>query len=263
MTKPRDEHRLRERRRATFDEVAELYDRVRPGYPEPLFDDLAAWSGLGRRARVLEIGCGTGKATIALARRGWRVTALEPGASLARVARRKLARLPNVRIEERTFEDWPGRAGSFDLVFAAQSFHFVDPAIGLPKVARLLRPGGVFALATYRLGRGGAAVDRRIERAYERVAFALLHHEHAEGWEDRIDAARRFGTVFRCRYLCRRRYSAADYVALMETQSHHRLLPPARRARLLAAIGRAVRAGGGSIVIPQPVKLYLARRSPG
>src|SRR6267143_6546045 len=50
--------------RATFDEAAELYDRARPGYPPELFDDLANLGGLHPGARVLEIGSGTGKATL-------------------------------------------------------------------------------------------------------------------------------------------------------------------------------------------------------
>ena len=86
--------------RFTFDEVAELYDRHRPGYPEALFEDLVALSGLAPAGRILEIGAGTGQATRPLARRGFRVLCLEPGAALARVARRKLAEFPRVEVLE-------------------------------------------------------------------------------------------------------------------------------------------------------------------
>jgi SAM-dependent methyltransferase len=76
----------------TFDTVAELYERARPGYPAELFDELAALIGGGTGdVRVLEIGPGTGQATRGLLARGWRVVALEPGAELAAVARRVLA----------------------------------------------------------------------------------------------------------------------------------------------------------------------------
>src|SRR5215210_4042068 len=50
----------RNRLRTTFDEAASLYDEVRPGYPEDLFDDIISLSGIPARGRILEIGCGTG-----------------------------------------------------------------------------------------------------------------------------------------------------------------------------------------------------------
>jgi SAM-dependent methyltransferase len=93
--------------RAIFDEAAELYDRARPGYPAALFDDLAELTPLRPGSRVLEIGPGTGQATLPLAERGYQVVAVELGADLAAVARRKLAGFPNVEVVTAAFEDWP------------------------------------------------------------------------------------------------------------------------------------------------------------
>jgi SAM-dependent methyltransferase len=61
------------------DEVPALYDRVRPGYPDELFADLATITGVDEKATVLEVGCGTGQATRSLARLGGSVTAVERG----------------------------------------------------------------------------------------------------------------------------------------------------------------------------------------
>jgi 16S rRNA A1518/A1519 N6-dimethyltransferase RsmA/KsgA/DIM1 with predicted DNA glycosylase/AP lyase activity len=97
----------RERLRATFNEAAELYDRVRPGYPPALFDDLAALAGAGPGCRLLEIGPGTGQATVPLAERGCRIVAVELGEGLAAVARRNLAPFPDVEVVNAAFEDWP------------------------------------------------------------------------------------------------------------------------------------------------------------
>ena len=65
-----------------FDELAEDYDRTRPVCPPAMFDDLVALTGLSAGDRVLEIGCGTGQATVPLAERGSplpRLTGGEPG----------------------------------------------------------------------------------------------------------------------------------------------------------------------------------------
>ena len=93
--------------RTTFSEAAELYDRMRPGYPRAVFEELAEFGRLGPGSRVLEIGCGTGQATLPLAQRGYRVTAVELGAELAAIARRKLASFPGVEVVVSAFEDWP------------------------------------------------------------------------------------------------------------------------------------------------------------
>ncbi|GAA1694057.1 hypothetical protein GCM10009680_37260 [Streptomyces yatensis] len=87
-----------------FDEDAELYNRARPGYPPELFDDLAEVAGTGPGCRVLEVGAGTGQATLPLAERGCRITAVELGADMAAVARRKLAGFEAVEIVTADFE---------------------------------------------------------------------------------------------------------------------------------------------------------------
>ena len=250
----------REQRRTTFDDVAELYERVRPDYPERLVDDVVWLSGLPPAGRILEIGAGTGKATLPFARRGYPMLCLEPGSRMAAVAAPKLANFPEVRIEGRTFEDWGPPRGDLDLVMAAQSFHFVDPAIGLPKVAAALRPGGAVALFGYRPRRDGSPALARLQQAYARHAPELLARDAEPPIEERIDATGLFGTVVRASYQGSFEYSVADYVALMETQSNHRLLPADRRERLLAAIGDVITELGGTITIEHDLELKLARR---
>src|SRR5437879_953205 len=112
--------------RSIFDEAAELYDQARPSYPTALFDDLAELACIGPGCRVLEIGCGTGLATRALAQRGSEIVCVELGASLAAVARRKLARFEKVHVEVAAFESWPLPDEPFDTVFAATAFHWID-----------------------------------------------------------------------------------------------------------------------------------------
>lgn len=80
-------HDERLRRRASFDAGARAYDRARPGHPDPLFDDLVALAGIPAHGSVLEIGSGTGKATLPLAQRGFQLVGIELGANMAAIAR--------------------------------------------------------------------------------------------------------------------------------------------------------------------------------
>ena len=113
-----------------FDEVPELYDRVRPTYPAELFADLAAVTGLDERSSVIEVGCGTGQATRSLATLGCHVTAVERGPDLATLARRRLSSHPDVEIETSPFERWDDRGRRFDVLVAASSWHWIDPTVG-------------------------------------------------------------------------------------------------------------------------------------
>ncbi|HEY5988888.1 MAG TPA: class I SAM-dependent methyltransferase [Streptosporangiaceae bacterium] len=117
MTEP-DYRRLR----TTFTEDAELYDRARPGYPPEMFDDLVELAGIGPGCRVLEIGCGTGQATVPLAERGCRIVAVELGAAMAGIARDRLARCPAAEVVTSSFEAWPLPPEPFDVVLAATAF---------------------------------------------------------------------------------------------------------------------------------------------
>src|SRR5258706_15004860 len=129
-----------------FNEVPELYDRVRPTYPGELFADLAAITGMDRRSSVLEAGCGTGQATRSLAALGYSVTAIEPGAGMAALARRRLASFGNVEVEMSTFEEWEDGGGLVDVRVAASAAHRGDPSVGWRRAHGTPRPGGWVAL---------------------------------------------------------------------------------------------------------------------
>lgn len=112
------------RLRDAFDESASIYHAARPRYPAALYEDLVSDAGLTPAARLLEIGAGPGTVTIDLARRGFRITALELGPELADQARHQLADHPGVSVITTAFEDWvrPPDA-AYTLVYAANSWH--------------------------------------------------------------------------------------------------------------------------------------------
>lgn len=126
--------------RAGFDLAADLYDRTRPVCPAALFDDLIRLTELGPGDPVLEIGCGTGQATLPLAERGLRVTAVELGAELAGLARKKLAGFPTVTVATSSFEAWSPDASPYSAVVAVNSLHWLDPELRYAKPAQVLNP---------------------------------------------------------------------------------------------------------------------------
>lgn len=97
-------------------------------------------------ASLLEIGCGTGQATLPMAKRGYNITALEPGDELARLAQQRLEHYPNVNVASTRFEDTSLADESFDLVYAATSFHWLDERTKFSKTHRVLKHAGFLAI---------------------------------------------------------------------------------------------------------------------
>ncbi len=131
------------RRIAEFDSAALAYDRFRPRYPPSLFADLLAAYGMKRGLRAVEIGAGTGIATLPLVECGFEVTAIEPAAAMAELLEAKVA--GRARVVVSRFEDAAPERG-VGLVAAFNSWHWVDPRPGVDRLVETLRPGGVVAL---------------------------------------------------------------------------------------------------------------------
>jgi SAM-dependent methyltransferase len=127
--------------RQTFDQVADFYADVRPGYPSELFDELSSRAGLGGASAVLEVGCGAGQATRDLVTRAGRVVALDPGERLIAAARQRIT-AANVEFVVTNFESAVFEPATFDLVVSAQAWHWIDPKVAFRKAAAALAPRG-------------------------------------------------------------------------------------------------------------------------
>jgi SAM-dependent methyltransferase len=132
-----------------FDQVAEAYDEARRGYAAGLVDLALARSGLSPGARVLEVGCGTGKLTESLVARGLHVDAVDPGPNMIAAARRRLGATDAVTFHVARFEDVGLPEDAFDAVFSATAFHWVEPTVGWAKAASHLEPRGTLALLAH------------------------------------------------------------------------------------------------------------------
>src|SRR5437764_7040473 len=130
---------MNDRRELSFDSVADEYERTRPTYPAAVLDPLP----LDADTAVLDLGAGTGKLTRVLSERYRDVTAVEPLENMRAMLERSV---PGVIALAGSAERIPLDDGSVEGVFAAQAFHWFDKPVALPEIARVLRPGGVFAI---------------------------------------------------------------------------------------------------------------------
>lgn len=253
--------------KASFNEVPEAFDRVRPGYPTALYQDLTAYQPLGPRSRVLEIGIGTGQATEPILQTGCRLTAVELGDQLSALARHKFAAYPAFDVCNAAFEGFEAEAGSFDLIYAASSFHWIPPEVGFPKVLRLLRPGGAFVRFAHHPDyedRSEGSLFSAIQRVYQvympgsspAPPYTL---ERAQARAQEM-ASYGFVDVEARLYPTTRTLNTAQYQALLSTYSDHRALGPEKMAGLIEGVGAAIDAFGGELTQCDAIDMELGRK---
>ncbi len=247
----------------SFDRVAELYDAYRPGYPEELVDAIISKSGIPDAGKILEIGSGTGKATLPFARRGYEILCVEPGENLARVAQENLRDCPGVRWEIATFQDWQPGPLKFDLVISAQAFHWVPRPAGFIKAANLLKPGGCLALFWNMQGAQNVPIFDEMQQVYQAHAPELDDGFTSEEVIQRRAQETRdcgcFSSLEVYRFPWIKRYDTRQYLGLLNTFSDHLRLGETQRASLFAGVAEVIDRHGGALEKPYQAVLYLGR----
>lgn len=257
--------------RLSFDNMPEIYDRARPAYPAPLFVDLFSYARTSSPAaglRVVEIGPGTGKATVGLLAHGAHVTAVEIGPRLADFLRSKFASEGRLTVINAAFEDVLLPFGAFDLVVSATAFHWVDQAIRLQKSYDVLRPGGTLAVI------GTNQVESEADRGFfDRVAPIYRRYQPDDQPQnppgpdvvpvehDELRSSSLFTDIGLHRYHWDQAYSAAAYADLMRSYSKTQEMEPGPREALIAELCSVIEQEyGGTIVRPLVMTLTLGRR---
>lgn len=257
----------------SFDAWAGDYDRYRPTYPDELFGLIGERLELPDGPEVADLGAGTGRASLAMARLGWRVTAVEPGIAMLEQLRAAAGR-EGLRIETReaSAEATGLPAASVDVATAGQAFHWFDAPRAIAEMRRIVRP------------RGGVALFWNV-RDPDRSAFVAAYHRLLEAYPAGDDAARylRAG-VASGRDATRRavaavegfdglelvelqhavEMSADDFVGMAFTASYVRLMPADRQARFRTELTGLLERHGlsdGRFSLPYHIDCWITRRS--
>lgn len=254
--------------KTTFDEVARSYDEVRPGYPQELVVDALSLSKTPKDGRILEIGCGTGQATLLFAKHGHHMLCLEPGENLARIATENSRPYPNVEIERISFEEWKPQPKTFDLLISAQTFHWIRPDIGYKKAAEVLKDTGSIALIWNVYPDPDSEFFIALQDIYSkhapRLAESFAQREPYEvrikNRKDEIDATGLFEEVAVKRYPCSAQYTSSQYIKLLDTFSDHRMLDDTSRHNLFEAVTDLIERFDGTVSRPHLAVLYFARK---
>ena len=183
----------------------------------------------------------------------------------------------NFNVITATFEDIDLQDNSFDLIYVASAFHWIDAKIGCPKVFRLLKPGGVFALLRNNdYTADGEALYEEIQAVYEKYYRSYytsnkryIRHSNKDlmdpsgilqgfGFEDM--SVYGFENILLKFYDKTMTYSADDYITFIDTMSPNRKLPESNKAALYAGVKEAIIKHGGYYNQDTVFTLYMGKK---
>jgi SAM-dependent methyltransferase len=241
-----------EARRLSFGAAAELYDSARPPYPP----EAARWMLGARRCRVADLGAGTGIFTRLLVALGHDVVAVEPDPGMrARLRERS----PEIEVVAGSAEEIPLADASLDAVTAAQSHHWFNHAGAHAEIARVLRPGGVFA-PIWNLR------DDSVGWVAELAAAARLSEDNAGEARRREREHGDFGPLFDTPETAEFRhtvvYDAETLLALVRSRSQYLVAPPEEQEQISQAVRLLTSRLPARIELPYLTRALKARRRP-
>ncbi len=258
----RESHQYREVAES-FGTDAERYDRTRPSYPRALVERIV---GGCAGSDVLDVGCGTGIVARLFQAAGCTVLGVDPDERMADLARER-----GLEVEVAKIEDWEPAGRQFDAVVAGQAWHWVDPAAGAAKAAQALRPGGLLAVfwnafqfhadmsaafaAAYRRAMPDSPMSRGSMPGPE--IYATMCAKAADGMRQ----AGGFGDTQQWRFDWDRPYTRDEWLDQVPTFGGHSMFPPPKLQQVLADMGSAIDAAGGSFTVHYATMTAAAVRS--
>jgi SAM-dependent methyltransferase len=259
-------------RARSFDAWAGDYDRFRPGYPGELFETIGSRLELPDRPLVVDLGAGTGRASLAMAELGWRVTAVEPGRPMLDVLRAAATDAGLVVSTVQASAEATGLdPGSADLVIAAQAFHWFEDDAAMTEIARIVKPGGGVALFWNVRDGERSAFLADYERLLE--SHAAARHDtgryEAVGRQQTARAFEAHAAAFEAPQLVQLRQevpmTADQFIGMAFTASYVRVgMSPETQDRfrleLAALLGRHGHDDGRAFPVPYRIDLWIARR---
>jgi SAM-dependent methyltransferase len=210
-------------RAASFEGVADVYERARPGYP----DDAVRWLTGAEPRDVVDLGAGTGKLTRSLVALGHCVTAVEP---LPAMRAQLQAAVPGASAVAGTAELIPLDDAFADVVTVAQAFHWFDQPVALREIARVLRPGGRLALVWNARDDAEPWVAEFTDTV---VSSSVFRKGGIDATTAAIDASTLYGPVERATFGHVQELRQAELVELVRSRSECAVLPEEERAAVL------------------------------
>ena len=252
----------------SFDLFAQNYEDIRPGYPDEMYVDIKNLTQIPQKGYILEIGSGTGQATLPFAKQGYLITCLEPGRNLLQIAEQKMKTYSNVTFLNSTFEVSTIKKNFYDLIISATAFHWVDQKIGYQKSFDSLKLDGKIAFFWNKHPEPYTGFHEKVQEIYRKIVPEWPDpntKQRTNDWinetEKKIVESDLFNILKIKKYYWFRNYTSKDYIKLLSTYSDHISLEEHRRTRLFNEIKAFIDNDFNGIVKrPYLTVLFIAKK---
>jgi trans-aconitate methyltransferase len=252
------------KRALSFQKTAQLYDKVRPGYPSLWIADLQKITKIDSKTTILEVGSGTGIATADLINVSNHITCLDPGQDMLEIAKTKF---PGLTFIHSTFEKFTSDE-LFNMIVSAMAWHWVDPKVGYKKASNLLATSGFLAIIRYyHIDNDPKSFHNRAQYIYEKHNKDTTSKRNSEQLKRIKDDARAlnnhyFRLVKKIEYKWQQNYSIDEYLALRNTYSDHLTMRPNLKEKMEHELREfAQKEFGGKLVKKYTTVLFVAQRT--
>ncbi|MEH2313879.1 MAG: class I SAM-dependent methyltransferase [Nostoc sp.] len=257
-----------EQRKNWYSPAAEAYNKVRPRYPQDLIQQVVRVAQLSTDSKILEVGCGPGTATVAIAQLGCSMICLEPNPDFFQLAQHNCQPYSNVEIQNTSFEEWKLKPFEFDAVLAATSFHWISPEVGYPKVANALQENGYLILLWNKELQPSYEVYQSLSQVYQ------LHTPSLDRYEDQetqnyilkqlgnmvIDSGQ-FKDLRSGQVISEVTYTVDEYLTLLNTYSPYIKLDPHNKESLFSGLRHRIEDDfGGSLQLSYISAFHIAQK---
>jgi SAM-dependent methyltransferase len=220
-------------------------------------------------AKILEIGSGPGQATDYFVKNRYSITGLEIEEKQVQYLLEKYSKFPNFNSICSSFEEYDGLTETFDLIFSATAFHWIKPEVGYPKAYNLLKEKGVIAVFWHLSSIIEPKTEMLIEirNIYRKLAPEFddyLSLDEAEELHNRriseIQTNNLFNKPVAMVYRWDDEYTTERYLRLINSISDFHGLDIGKQKAILETVADYINSKNGKIIVPQEVRLYMARK---
>jgi ubiquinone/menaquinone biosynthesis C-methylase UbiE len=253
-------------KRFTFNEDVKNYDKWRPTYCNELFNDIIQYSELNQNKKAIEVGIGTGQATVPFLMTGCDVTAIELGKNLAEYSKEKFKEYKNFSVYNTSFEDFECDDNSYDILYSATAFHWIPEEIGYPKALKLLKNDGTLALFWNKpcVYREDDLLHQKIQSIYQK--YRPSDDKFIENDTERYNKISKTIESYGFRdlvvklYHLKRIFNSSDYISLLNTYSDHRSMGDSIKQLVYNEIENTILENGNVLNVYDTMELYLSRK---